>query len=83
MSHRRIEARVWAAQLLQAALSFASSMEGLRQLTLSVTADNGAAVALYESAGFRVFGREPDALLVDEVLHDEMHMVYRVTASSP
>ncbi len=71
------------AQLLQAALSFASSMEGLRQLTLSVTADNGAAVALYESAGFRVFGREPDALLVDEVLHDEMHMVYRVTASSP
>lgn len=70
-------------QLLHVALSFASSMEGLRQVTLSVTADNGAAIALYESAGFKVFGREPDALRVDGILHDETHMVYRVTESSP
>jgi ribosomal protein S18 acetylase RimI-like enzyme len=69
-------------QLLQEAMSFASSMNGLRQITLSVTADNEAAVALYESAGFRVFGREPDALLVDDVLHDEMHLVLRITPSA-
>jgi ribosomal protein S18 acetylase RimI-like enzyme len=65
-------------QLLQRALSFASSMQGLRQVTLSVTAGNDAAVALYESAGFTVFGREPDALLVGDILHEEMHMVIRV-----
>jgi ribosomal protein S18 acetylase RimI-like enzyme len=70
-------------QLLQEALSFASSMKGLRLVTLSVTADNEQAVALYESAGFKAFGREPDALLVNEILHDEMHMVLHFTTRLP
>lgn len=68
-------------QLLEHALAFAASMEGLRQVTLTVTADNSAAVALYESRGFKVFGCEPGALLVDGVLYENLHMVRNVDAT--
>ncbi len=70
-------------QLLQHALDFAASMEGLVQVSLTVTAGNRAALALYETAGFRVFGREPGGLRVDGVLHEDVHMFRHVDASSP
>lgn len=35
---------------------------------------NAAAIALYESAGFEPFGVEHGFMLVDGVLHDELHM---------
>jgi ribosomal protein S18 acetylase RimI-like enzyme len=62
-------------QLLEQTLAFAESMPGVRQVTLAVTAGNAAAVALYESMGFNLFGYEPGALLVDGVLHDEIQLV--------
>ena len=65
-------------QLLKQALEFAVSMPGLRQVTLVVNAGNTSAIALYQSLGFRSFGVEPEALLIDGVPHDEMHMVRRV-----
>lgn len=68
-------------QLLEQALAFAASIEGLRQVTLAVTAGNAAAVALYESMGFKVFGNEPGALLSDGMLYDELQMVRNVEAS--
>lgn len=68
--------------LLEQALAFADAMPGLHQVTLAVTADNGAAVALYQSMGFAVYGREPHALLVDGVLHDDMQMVRRANAGN-
>jgi ribosomal protein S18 acetylase RimI-like enzyme len=64
-----------AKRLLGEALAFAASMGGVRQVTLSVTAGNPAAIALYESMGFRSFGVEPGAFLIDGVLHDDIHMV--------
>lgn len=67
-------------QLLEQALAFADAMPGLRQVTLTVTAGNAAAVTLYESMGFVVFGRAPDALLVDGVSHDDIQMVRAVKA---
>ncbi|MDH4060174.1 MAG: GNAT family N-acetyltransferase [Aquincola sp.] len=60
--------------LLAAAIELARSAPGLLQVNLSVNADNTAALALYESAGFRAYGRERGALLVDGVLHDEILM---------
>lgn len=57
--------------------------EGLRQVTLAVTAGNESAVALYRSMGFEVYGREPHALLVDGVLHDDLQMVRMVHALPP
>lgn len=61
--------------LLEQALACAASMQGLRQVNLSVTASATAAVALYSSMGFVVFAHEPGALLVDGVLYDDMQMV--------
>lgn len=62
-------------ELMAHALRFAASMAGLRNLILSVTNGNSAAVMLYESMGFKVFVVEPDAMLIDNELHDEIHMI--------
>lgn len=51
---------------------------GVRQLNLSVTSTNEAAVALYESCGFERFGLERDAFLIDGVFYDAAYMVVRV-----
>ena len=62
-------------QLLEHAITHAARMSGVRQLTLGVNAHNDAALALYEAHGFVRCGLEPGFLLVDGVLHDEIHMV--------
>ncbi|HEX2546130.1 MAG TPA: GNAT family N-acetyltransferase [Ramlibacter sp.] len=59
--------------LLQALLAHARS-EGIRSLVLTVTADNAPAVRLYEAAGFRSFGIEPDAIRVDGRSFAKNHM---------
>jgi len=64
--------------LLLEALALARSVPAVRQVNLSVTAGNAAAIHLYDSVGFKAFGREPDALLMDGVLHDEIHMCLRI-----
>jgi hypothetical protein len=61
--------------LLERALAHAASMRGLLQVTLGVNTENAAAIALYESLGFETFGVERGFMLVDGVLHDELHMV--------
>jgi RimJ/RimL family protein N-acetyltransferase len=45
---------------------------------LGVNTENTAAIALYESLGFETFGVERGFMLVDGVLHDELHMVRTV-----
>lgn len=47
---------------------------GLETLTLTVTAGNDAAVALYETSGFVRFGLLTRALKVGRVYHDKLHM---------
>jgi ribosomal protein S18 acetylase RimI-like enzyme len=62
-------------QLVSHVLQHAASLSGLRQVTLTVTASNVAAIGLYEKMGFTSFGLEPAALLVEGELHDEIYMV--------
>ncbi|UOD32137.1 GNAT family N-acetyltransferase [Massilia violaceinigra] len=62
-------------QLLAHALAFADALPGVRQVTLTITAGNAAALALYASMGFRVFGQEPRALCVDGVFYDTIYML--------
>ena len=64
--------------LLERALAHAASLPGLLQVTLGVNTENTAAIALYKSLGFETFGLERGFLLVDGVLHDELHMVRAV-----
>ena len=64
--------------LLERALAHAASLPGVLRVTLGVNTENTAAIALYESLGFETFGLERGFLLVDGVLHDELHMVRAV-----
>ncbi|QNK69156.1 GNAT family N-acetyltransferase [Variovorax sp. PAMC26660] len=62
--------------LLSQALALAQSVPELLQVNLSVNASNVAAISLYESLGFETFGREPGAMKIDDVLHEELHMFW-------
>jgi ribosomal protein S18 acetylase RimI-like enzyme len=66
--------------LLAQALALARAQPEVQYVNVGVTAGNTAAIRLYESAGFRCFGREPGALLIDGQLHDELHLSLRVGA---
>lgn len=60
--------------LMLAAIAHARTMRGIRQVQLSVTANNTAAVQLYASLGFVEYGREREALCVNGKLYDETLM---------
>lgn len=60
--------------LLEAALALARSQPGLRHLTLHANAANRPAISLYQSLGFVEIGREPGAMRVGNVFHDEIRM---------
>lgn len=62
--------------LMDTALARARAMPGLRQVLLGVEAGNRSALALYATCGFRPYGTEPKALVVDGVARDELFMVH-------
>jgi RimJ/RimL family protein N-acetyltransferase len=64
--------------LIGEALNLARSVPELKQVNLCANARNLGAIALYESLGFKVFGREPGSMFIDGVLHDEVHMFLRL-----
>jgi RimJ/RimL family protein N-acetyltransferase len=68
--------------LLTEALSLARSVPELKQVNLSVNASNTGAIKLYESFGFKAFGLEPGALLVNGELQEEIHMYLRLADAS-
>ena len=61
--------------MLGVLLARAREVPGLDQILLTVGANQVAAKKLYESLGFRAFGREPAALRVGQEAVDEYHMV--------
>lgn len=63
------------ARLLDGAIAHARELDGLRQLTLSVTAGNAAAGALYRSRGFEPFGLAREATCIDGNYFDEEYLV--------
>lgn len=60
--------------LMHAAIAHARTMRGIRQVQLSVTANNTAAATLYVSLGFIEYGTEREALCVNGELYDETLM---------
>ncbi|MGF6213797.1 N-acetyltransferase family protein [Comamonas sp. 4034] len=68
--------------MLAEALSFARTVPGALLVKLSVNAGNHAALRLYQTAGFSVYGTEPAALCIDGELHDE-HLMQRWLHAAP
>jgi len=66
------------AGLLAAALEHARALPGVEWVHLSVSSAAQAAQRLYERAGFRVWGREPDALRAGGERLVEHHMALRL-----
>jgi len=64
--------------LMQAAIARAREIEGLEYLLLQVGVENKAAVALYSSAGFIVYGFERSGLKVDGRYLDEHLMTLKL-----
>lgn len=60
--------------LVRAALSRAASMPGIRRINLTVVTQQAAALRLYESLGFRIYGTEQDVFSKDGQFYDE-HMM--------
>ncbi len=61
-------------RLLQHAIDLARGIPEIRQVNVSANATNAPALRLYESAGFRAFGRESESLCIDGERHDELHL---------
>jgi ribosomal protein S18 acetylase RimI-like enzyme len=63
-----------ARKLLEKVLSVARRAPKLSQMQLTVYAGNPAAQQLYESLGFTEYGREKDAICIDGVFYEDLHM---------
>ena len=57
--------------LVRAALNRAAGLPGVRRVNLSVVAQQEAAIRLYQSFGFRVYGTEPEAFSKGDRFYDE------------
>jgi ribosomal protein S18 acetylase RimI-like enzyme len=66
---------------LMNALLTGARHEGLQLLVLTVTEGDGPALRLYERAGFRSFGIEPNAIQVDGHAYAKNHMVLELKQS--
>jgi len=65
-------------KLMQHALAFIATLEGVDQVALTVTADNEPALRLYESLGFQSHGRIPRTLIIDGTAYDDVPMTLQL-----
>ncbi len=65
-------------RLLDAAIAYARTMEGLEQLRLGVVTTNQTAINLYRSRGFEIYGTEINALKAGDTYWDEHLMWLRL-----
>ena len=66
--------------VMETAIARCRTIEGLEEVTLTVSATNAPAYNLYKSLGFETYGVEPRALKVDDKYIDEALMVLRLHA---
>lgn len=55
-------------------LSQAKAIEGIEQIFISVVSTNEPAKRLYQTLGFEIWATEKNALKVDDLYYDEIHM---------
>ena len=64
--------------LMEAAIAFARSLDGVEYVDLGVGDWNRAAMRLYQDLGFTIWGTEADSLRVGDTVVAEHHMVLRL-----
>ncbi|HEX7153940.1 MAG TPA: N-acetyltransferase [Thermoanaerobaculia bacterium] len=64
--------------VVEAALAWARNYPGVDWVDLSVSENSPAAQRLYESLGFRVWGREPETMELDGRRYDEIYMALKL-----
>ena len=64
--------------LVEAALAYARTVEGVEHIELSVRSDNTPAKAIYTSFGFKTWGTEPAFLKLDGSRYDEDYMTLKL-----
>jgi ribosomal protein S18 acetylase RimI-like enzyme len=69
--------------LVLAALAAARQRPGLRQIQLTVSEGNRAALQLYQRCGFVPFGLEPDAVAVGDHFVAKVHLWRRLDGAAP
>ena len=67
--------------LLQAAIAYAKTLEGVEQINLSVVLINKEARQLFLSQGFETYGLERHALKLHDHYFDQEHMTLRLPTS--
>jgi ribosomal protein S18 acetylase RimI-like enzyme len=67
--------------LLLRAFETARRLRGIRRVRLAVVESNKSALRLYKAAGFEVYGREEEALLVSGKFYTELFLSRRVARS--
>lgn len=75
---RRMRRKGIARLLLDHVIQTARGLPKLKQVRLAVVEGNAAALPLYTAAGFKVYGREADALLVRGRFHAELFLALRL-----
>jgi ribosomal protein S18 acetylase RimI-like enzyme len=70
-------------RIMNALLERATRGEGVEQIGLMVATTQTAAIALYQSLGFRSFGCEQRALKIGDRYVDEEHMVLHLGGGEP
>ena len=76
MVHPQWRGRGIAQALMQEIVQFARRIPRVEQVELSVATSNAAAIRLYQSFGFQIWGEEKKALKLDDRYVDEYHMVF-------
>ena len=69
--------------MIEAALTKVRKAHHVRQVSLTVATAQVAAMALYDAAGFKIFGVEPQSLRVGEQYIDEQHRVLMLDNAGP
>jgi ribosomal protein S18 acetylase RimI-like enzyme len=64
--------------VMAAAIGCARGWQGVDFVDLGVSENSPAALRLYESLGFRAWGREPEATALDGRRYDEIYMTLRL-----
>lgn len=68
--------------LVRQALSWAANARSIRRVNLTVVTQQKAAIALYRSLGFRIYGTEPETFFKAGRFYDEYLMTLELTSDN-